>query len=62
MNIEAKLVSVTEARRLLGNIGKTRLYEFIYSGDLERVKVGARACITVESIERLIDRLVRRSK
>lgn len=62
MNIEAKLVSITEARRLLGNIGKTRLYEFIYSGDLERVKLGSRACITVESIEKLVDGLVRRAK
>lgn len=56
--ISPKLVSVVEARRLLGNIGKTRLYDFIYSGDLQRVKVGARTCITLASIDELVAKLV----
>ena len=57
-SLPPKLVSIVEARRLLGDIGKTRLYDFIYSGDLQRVKVGARTCITITSIDRLIARLV----
>jgi hypothetical protein len=55
-DIQPKLVSVEKARSLLGDIGKTRLYEYFYTGDLTRVKVGARTCVTVESIDRLVSR------
>lgn len=57
-DIQPKLVSVEKARNLLGDIGKTRLYEYFYSGDLTRVKVGARTCVTVESIDRLVARIM----
>lgn len=55
---EPKLVDIPTARHLLGGIGKTRLYEYFYTGDLTRVKVGSRTCVTVSSINRLVDRLI----
>ncbi len=58
LDLQPKLVSIEQARALLGGIGKTRVYEFVYSGDLVRVKVGARTCITFDSINRLVSRLV----
>lgn len=60
-DIQPKLVSVEKARSLLGDIGKTRLYEYFYSGDLTRVKVGARTCVTVESIDRLVARFMQQA-
>lgn len=57
-DLQPKLVSVEKARSLLGDIGKTRLYEYFYTGDLTRVKIGARTCVTVESIDRLVGRLI----
>lgn len=37
-----KLISVYDARLLLGGIGRTKLYELIGNGDLQTVKLGRR--------------------
>lgn len=59
--LKPRLVGIEEAGRLLGGVRKTRIYEYVYSGDLTRVKVGGRACITTESIDRLVDRLMQQA-
>lgn len=48
------LLSIAAARRALGGIGKTKLYELIASGELKKVKIGGRTLVTRESIEDLI--------
>ena len=61
-NAVAKLrplvVSVTEFRRLLGDIGKTLAFSLIRAGEVERVKIRGRTCVTLSSIESLIARSV----
>ncbi|MFN6935440.1 MAG: helix-turn-helix domain-containing protein [Tsuneonella sp.] len=52
--IEQLLVSVDDARALLGGIGRTNLYAMLSRGDLESRKLGKRRLILVASIERLI--------
>lgn len=50
------LYQVSEAQSALG-IGRTKLYELVNDGSVELVKIGARALITAESLERYVDRL-----
>jgi excisionase family DNA binding protein len=38
-------------------LGRTKIYDLIEAGDLERVKVGAASRITVRSIETFVERL-----
>lgn len=45
-----RLLSVKDAQAELGGISRTTVYELINSGDLQRVKIGARALITSESL------------
>lgn len=49
------LVSVEDARAMLGNIGRTNLYAMLSRGELESRKLGKRRLILVASITRLID-------
>lgn len=51
------LVSVVDTARQLG-VGRTTVYGEIDSGRLTRVKIGSRALITQESIDRYISALV----
>jgi hypothetical protein len=53
----APLISVNEARRLLGGRGRGRIYELLASGDLESVVDGKRRFIVTESLTRYIARL-----
>lgn len=46
-------VSVNEARRLLGGIGRTKLYELIKDGRLKPIKLDRRTLIRVDCIRRL---------
>ncbi len=55
------LVKIAEGQRQLG-LGETKLREYIKSGDLELVKLGAASRITQRSIDRLIEALVSKSK
>ena len=47
---EPKLLKVDEAALML-RIGRSTLYEFIYSGEIESVKVGRSRRIPVEAVE-----------
>lgn len=38
-------------------VGRTSLYALIDAGELRRVKVGGRTCITQQSIDNYVDRL-----
>lgn len=49
-------VRVNQAMRLL-DIGKTKLYELLASGDLEAIRIGRRTLVLQESIDELVDRL-----
>ncbi|WP_057882467.1 helix-turn-helix domain-containing protein [Tsuneonella troitsensis] len=52
---EQLLVSVEDARAMLGNIGRTNLYAMLSRGELESRKLGKRRLVLVASIRRLID-------
>ncbi len=44
------------------DIGKTKLYELVGTGDLEAIRIGRRTLILRSSIEALIDRLRERAR
>lgn len=48
------IVSIDDARRMLGGVARSTVYKLIAAGDLDVVKIGRRTRITVESIGRLI--------
>lgn len=48
-------VRVGDASRMIG-IGRTKLYELIKAGDLEKVKIGRATLVTMRSLRRLIER------
>jgi hypothetical protein len=52
-----RLVSIPEARHLLGDIGHTTVYELIKRGEIVKVNIGRRGFITSESLEAYVDRL-----
>ena len=45
------LVNYDEARHLLGGIGKSTLFELMDSGQLTRIKIGARGFVLRQSID-----------
>ena len=49
------LVSVNEARRLLGGLGRTKFYEILNQRQLTAVKIGRRTLVRVDSIHRYLD-------
>jgi hypothetical protein len=51
------LYSFPEARRALGGIGLTKLYELIDTGKVKRVHIGRRAFITAESVAAFVEGL-----
>lgn len=52
-----QLVSIPEARRWLGGIGHTTIYDLINRGELVKVNIGRRSFITAESLAAYVDRL-----
>jgi hypothetical protein len=50
------LISVADGMRALC-VGRTKLYELISAGDIELVKIGAKSCLVVASIEAYVGRL-----
>jgi hypothetical protein len=52
-----RLVSILEAREILGGIGHTTLYELIKRGELLKVNIGRRGFVTSESLAAYLDRL-----
>lgn len=51
---EPLVVSVNEACRLMGGIGRTKLYELIKDGRLTPIKLDRRTLIRVDCIRRLM--------
>ncbi len=51
------LVSRTETRRMLGNIGITKELELEAAGELEVVRIGRRVLITADSAHAYVARL-----
>lgn len=51
------LLPYPEAMAALGGISRTTLWELVNSGELVRVKIGARGFITAKSIAGYVDRL-----
>ncbi|MBK1842430.1 hypothetical protein JHL17_34050 [Azospirillum sp. YIM B02556] len=51
------LVDTDTARRMLGNIGKTKLFELFNEGKLERRKLGAKTLVPVSSIRAFAESL-----
>ena len=45
------------AQEVLGNLGRTSLYELIKSGDIKTVKIGARTFVTKLELEDFVKRL-----
>jgi predicted DNA-binding transcriptional regulator AlpA len=58
MSAEVKrLVSIPEARSVLGGIGHTTIYDLIKRRELVKVNIGRRGFVTAESLASYIDRL-----
>ncbi|MCV7100918.1 MULTISPECIES: helix-turn-helix domain-containing protein [Mycobacterium] len=58
MSDEARrLVSIPDAREILGGIGHTTIYDLIKRGELVKVNIGRRGFITTESIAAYVDRI-----
>jgi hypothetical protein len=51
------LVSLDNARHVLGDIGRTKLYDLVEQRKIVQVSVGRRSFITAESLERYVDSL-----
>ena len=51
--MEPIATTIKETARALG-VGKTHVYELIRQGRLEKIKLGRRSLVKVESIRRLV--------
>ena len=52
-----RLISIAEARRQLGDIGHTKVYELIKARELTKVNIGRSSFITAESLVAYVDRI-----
>ena len=48
---------IPEARARLGNIGHSKFYQVVASGQLKLVKIGRRSFVTSDELERFINAL-----
>jgi hypothetical protein len=51
------LIPYDEARRKLGDIGRTTLYELFERRELVRVNIGRRGFVTAKSLAAYVDRI-----
>ncbi|HEY8383450.1 MAG TPA: helix-turn-helix domain-containing protein [Microvirga sp.] len=51
----ALVIPVNDARRLLGNIGRTKFYELINGGHVRTITIGRRRLVFVDSIYRFLE-------
>ena len=51
------LHSIESAREILGNVGRTKIYELINEGKFKKVKIGTRSFITDRSIRTYVREL-----
>jgi hypothetical protein len=56
-NRKRLLPSVPETQAMLGDIGRTKVWQLIRGGELVRVNLGRRTLVTAKSVEALVDRL-----
>jgi hypothetical protein len=56
-NNDRLLYPKPEARRKLGDIGNTKLWELVNEGELQQVNIGRRSFITAESLHAYVARL-----
>jgi hypothetical protein len=52
-----RLVSIPEAREILGGIGHTTIYELFKRGQIVKVNIGRRGFVTSESLAAYMDQL-----
>lgn len=52
-----RLMSIPEARAVLGGIGHTTIYDLIKRGEIRKVNIGRRGFITSESLAAYVNRL-----
>jgi hypothetical protein len=55
--VRRRLLSIIEARKELGGIGHTTMYDLIGRKELVKVNIGRRSFITAESLAAYVDRL-----
>jgi excisionase family DNA binding protein len=55
LNSKKYLCSILEAAQLLG-VGRTKIYDLLWNGEIESVKIGSRRLIKVDSINELVER------
>jgi hypothetical protein len=51
------LVPIPDACRILGYLGRTKVYELVDVGELTKVNIGRRGFITAKSLEDYVNRL-----
>jgi hypothetical protein len=52
------LVSIIEARRILGGISRAKAYNLISRGELTRVNIDRRAFVTTDSISKYLEKIL----
>lgn len=57
MDIKPLLLSIPSARRLLGGIGTTKIYQLLNRGDLEALFIDHKRLITMASVDAYLARL-----
>lgn len=54
---ERLLTPIDRARAVLGDVGRTKVYELVNAGEIVKVSIGRRSFITTESLAAYVDRL-----
>ena len=54
--VRARLLGVNECTQYL-NVGRSKIYELLDSGELESVRIGDRRLVPVEALEAFVARL-----
>lgn len=52
--LQPKAVNVKEARRLLGGLGRNKIYNLLTEGKLKSIKIGRRYLIPVTAIDEFL--------
>lgn len=54
--MEQLLLTISDAQRIMP-IGRTKMYELINTGEVQRVKIGRKPFLTAKSVHAYIERL-----
>lgn len=57
--VEPELVSIHDAGKIIGGVGRSKLYELIGAGEVEARKAGTRTVIVLASLRRYANSLPR---